>query len=366
MSPRQQQPRRDGPSRGAPKGGSKGAAKSAGKGAPKSAAKGSTRGPKAPASSGRGAPRKGGGSTRAAAHSEQGRARRPQTRLVPTRSTQSRIGVDRSRGAGRIGGVRKPGDPFPSRADKGLGGEQVEGRQAVRELLIAGRRKIHEIWLSADLVDDEAVSDILEIAKANRVPVASVGRGKIDARARSEAPQGIIAFAVELPEADFGAALRGRNGRRPFLVAVDGVTDPGNLGAILRNCEGAGVDAVVLPRHRAVHVTPTVAKSAAGAVEYVPLVVVGGLPMALSQMRDRGIWVVGLDDAADRSLFELGDLAAEGVCLVLGAEGAGLSRLVRERCDLIVSIPMLGRLSSLNVSAAAALATYEVARHRTS
>jgi len=96
----------------------------------------------------------------------------------------------------------------------------------------------------------------------------------------------------------------------------------------------------------------------------VPIAVVGGLPTALKQMRDAGIWVVGLDDAADRSLFDLGELAAEAVCLVLGAEGAGLSRLVRERCDMIVSIPMRGRLGSLNVSAAAALATYEVARYR--
>jgi 23S rRNA (guanosine2251-2'-O)-methyltransferase len=297
--------------------------------------------------------------------SRQGVARPPRTRLVPTRSTQTRIGVGRSRGAGRVGGVRAPGDPFPTRGEKGLGGEQIEGRQAVRELLIAGKRKIHEIWLSADLFDDEAVADILEIAKANKVPVASVGRGKLDARARTEAPQGIIGFAQELPEAEFAPLLRGRNGRRPFLVAVDGVTDPGNLGAILRNCEGAGVDGVILPRHRAVHVTPTVAKASAGAVEYVPLVLVAGVPATLSQLRDKGIWIVGLDDAADRSLFEIADLAVEGICLVLGAEGAGLSRLVRERCDQIVSIPMLGRLSSLNVSAAAALATYEVARHRT-
>ena len=147
-------------------------------------------------------------------------------------------------------------------------------------------------------------------------------------------------------------------------MAVDGVTDPGNLGALLRCCDGAGVQCVVLPRHRAVHVTPTVAKAAAGAVEHVPMALVGGLPTALARMKEAGIWVVGLDDEADRSLFDLGDLAADGVCLVLGAEGAGLSRLVRERCDLIVSIPMRGRLSSLNVSAAAALAVYEVTRHR--
>jgi 23S rRNA (guanosine2251-2'-O)-methyltransferase len=96
----------------------------------------------------------------------------------------------------------------------------------------------------------------------------------------------------------------------------------------------------------------------------MPIAVVGGLPATLTRMRELGIWVVGLDDAADKSLFDIGDLASEAICLVLGAEGAGLSRLVRERCDLIVSIPMRGRLSSLNVSAAAALATYEVARHR--
>ena len=94
------------------------------------------------------------------------------------------------------------------------------------------------------------------------------------------------------------------------------------------------------------------------------MAVVGGLPAALTRMKEAGIWVVGLDDDAERSLFELGDLAADAICLVLGAEGAGLSRLVRERCDLIVSIPMRGRLSSLNVSAAAGLAVYEVARYR--
>jgi len=124
------------------------------------------------------------------------------------------------------------------------------------------------------------------------------------------------------------------------------------------------VDGGIVPRHRAVHVTPTVAKAAAGAVEYLPIAVVPGLPAALSRMREQGIWVVGLDDASDHTLFDLDRLADDAVCLVLGAEGAGLSRLVAERCDMVVSIPMRGRVSSLNVSAAAALATYEVRRHR--
>jgi 23S rRNA (guanosine2251-2'-O)-methyltransferase len=306
-------------------------------------------------------PRSGGQPKRGPGQGRGGRA------AAGRRSTAPR-GAPASRGAGRTGPVRRTGETAakPSGA-KGLGGEQVEGRQAVRELLLAQRRRVHEIWISADLQGTDAVDDIEAIAAANRVPIAYVARKKLEATARSEAPQGVLAMAAPLPEADIAPFLRKRreSSRAPFLVAVDGVTDPGNLGAIVRSCEGAGVDLVVVPRHRAVHVTPTVAKASAGAVEHVPIALVSGLPTTLERCREAGIWVVGLDDAADRSLFELGDLATEAICLVLGAEGAGLSRLVRERCDVIVSIPMLGRLSSLNVSAAAALATYEVARHRT-
>ncbi|MFN6118895.1 MAG: 23S rRNA (guanosine(2251)-2'-O)-methyltransferase RlmB [Actinomycetes bacterium] len=269
-----------------------------------------------------------------------------------------------SRGQGRTGKVSPTGAPS-RKPEKTLGGEQVEGRQAVRELLLAGRRRVREIWVASDLDDNETVQDILDIASHERVPVQYVARKRLEAAARSEAPQGIIAYANGIPEADLADFVRRVPGRpAPFLVAVDGFTDPGNLGALLRCCDGAGVQGVVLPRHRAVHVTPTVAKAAAGAVEYVPMAMVGGLPSALTTIKDQGIWVVGLADEGERELFEIGDLAVDGICLVMGAEGAGLSRLVRERCDMIVSIPMLGRLSSLNVSAAAALATYEVTRAR--
>ena len=271
-----------------------------------------------------------------------------------------------SRGAGRTGRVAAPGDPAPKKpGEKTLGGEQVEGRQAVRELLIAGNRRVKELWVSGELAETEILADIIEIARSMRVQVTEVARKRLEAQARSEAPQGVLAFAAPLQEVELSAMLKRTGNTPPFLVAVDGVTDPGNLGALLRCCDGAGVHGVVLPRHRAVHITPTAAKSAAGAVEHVPMALVGGLPSALERMREAGIWVVGLDDEADKSLFELDDLASEAICLVLGAEGNGLSRLVRERCDLIVSIPMRGRLSSLNVSAAAALATYEVTRHRT-
>lgn len=238
----------------------------------------------------------------------------------------------------------------------------------MRELLIAGRRRVTEVWVATDLLEGESasdiVNDIVEIARSVRAPVQEVNRKRLEAKARSESPQGVIAFAAPLVETELADLIKRRPGHAPFLVAVDGVTDPGNLGAMLRCCDGAGVDGVILPRHRAVHITPTVAKAAAGAVEHVPMALVGGLPAALARVKDAGIWVIGLDDGADRDLFDIGDLAVEGVCLVLGAEGAGLSRLARERCDVIVSIPMLGRLSSLNVSAAAALATYEIARQR--
>jgi 23S rRNA (guanosine2251-2'-O)-methyltransferase len=285
-------------------------------------------------------------------------------RGAPERSSSRQFA---SRGAGRTGRITPTGEER-RKPEKTLGGEQVEGRQAVRELLIAGKRKVSEVWVATDLLDGESasdiVTDIVEIARSVRAPVQEVNRKRLEAKARSEAPQGVIAFAAPLLETELADLIKRRPGRAPFLVAVDGVTDPGNLGAMLRCCDGAGVDGVVLPRHRAVHITPTVAKAAAGAVEHVPMALVGGLPAALARIKDAGIWVIGLDDGADRDLFDIGDLAREGVCLVLGAEGAGLSRLTRERCDMIVSIPMLGRLSSLNVSAAAALATYEIARQR--
>jgi 23S rRNA (guanosine2251-2'-O)-methyltransferase len=288
-------------------------------------------------------------------------------RSAPSRSGSKQSGAKQfdSRGAARTGRVTPTGEA-PRKPVKTLGGEQIEGRQAVRELLLAGKRRVREIWIASDLDDNETVQDIIDIAAHERIPVQYVARKRLEAAARTEAPQGIIAYANGIPEYELATFLKRVPGVAPFLVAVDGVTDPGNLGALLRCCDGAGVQGVVLPRHRAVHVTPTVAKTAAGAVEYVPMAMVPGLPSALAAIKDAGIWVVGLDDAADRDLFDIGELAVDGICLVMGAEGAGLSRLVRERCDMIVSIPMLGRLSSLNVSAAAALAVYEVtrARHR--
>ena len=265
----------------------------------------------------------------------------------------------------RRGPVRAPRPTYRDRdRERGLGGEQVEGRQAVRELLLAGRRKVRELWVANDLEDAGVIADIVDLATDRRVQILEVSRKKLDTQARSEAPQGVLDRAAPLREADLDELARpAKPASPPFLVAVDGVTDPGNLGALLRSAEGAGATGVLVPKHRAVHVTPTVAKAAAGAIEHLPIAVVPGLPAALQRVKQLGCWIVGLDDAADRSLFDL-DLGREPLVLVLGAEGAGLSRLVRQRCDVVVAIPMLGRLSSLNVSAAATLACYEVARQR--
>jgi 23S rRNA (guanosine2251-2'-O)-methyltransferase len=266
--------------------------------------------------------------------------------------------------------ARKPGNATGARQaghQKGLGGDQVEGRQAVRELLLAGRRRVNEVLVAAgdDGRLDGPLADLVALARDLNIPVKQIARTKLDAAARTEAPQGVIARAAALPEADLDdlVSRRSLDGGPPFLVAVDGVTDPGNLGALLRSAECAGVTGVVLPRHRAVHVTATVTKAAAGAVEHLPIALVSGLPTAIERLKKAGLWVVGLDARGDTPLHEL-PFASDPVVLVLGAEGTGLSRLVRQRCDTVASIPLHGQLGSLNVAAAAAIATYEIARRR--
>ena len=280
-------------------------------------------------------------------------------------------GAPKGRGGATARGPRNPlGQMGPQargpkqKATSGLGGEQVEGRQAVRELLLANCRDTREVWMAEDLDPAPVLEDIRELAGEARVVVKEVGRNKLDAAARTDAPQGVIAYARPLPESSLADLLRPRPGHgAPFLLLCDGITDPGNLGALLRSAECAGVTGVVLPQHRAVHITPTVTKTAAGSIEHLPMAVVGGMPTAIRELREAGVWVVGLDERGEKSLWDL-DMGQVPVALVLGAEGAGLSRLVGERCDEVVSIPMRGRLSSLNVGTAGALACFEVARSR--
>lgn len=275
------------------------------------------------------------------------------------------------RGGGSQGPRRNPRGREPrhhgqqrhvSPASRGLGGDQVEGRRAVRELLAAEGRRVRELWLADGASENEVLVEILDLANDQRVAVRRVGRDQLVNAASSDAPQGVIAFADPLREHDFEDLIN-TSGQNPFLLAFDGVTDPHNLGALIRTGECAGVTGVVLPRHRSVHITPTVAKSSAGAIEHVPMSIVGGLPAALSQCKETGVWTVGLDMDGEVDIHDLA-VADQPLMLVFGAEGKGLSRLTKQRCDVLARIPQYGNVASLNVSAAGAIACFEVARRR--
>jgi 23S rRNA (guanosine2251-2'-O)-methyltransferase len=241
--------------------------------------------------------------------------------------------------------------------DSGRRGEQVEGKRAVVELLRAGRRRVRSVHVARTAERDPVVEEICERA----------GDGlhrdtpeRLAALARSDAPQGVVAFAAPLPDVDLDALLSASDA---FIVAVDGVTDPRNLSAVLRSAETAGATGMVLPRHRSAQITPAVTKAAAGAIEYVPIASVAGIPAALERAARNAVWTVGLDERGEQSLDDLA-VTDQPIVLAFGAEGRGLARLTRRRCDVLVRIPMHGRLPSLNVAAAAAVACHAVARRR--
>ena len=261
--------------------------------------------------------------------------------------------------AGRRGGSRRA----PAADD--LGGEQVEGRQAVRELLRAGRRRVHQVFVAEGSDAAGPLAEILELTRARGVAVRRVDRGQLDAMALTDAPQGVVARADPISGVDLDALTApGPSGPAPFLVVLDGVTDPHNLGAVMRSAVSAGATGLVTGRHRSARLTPAALKAAAGAAEYLPVATVPGIPAALTALAAAGVWTVALDADAPTSLWDL-RVASEPIALVLGAEGRGLGRLVRQRCDLVVEIPLVGPIESLNVSAAAALACFEIARGRT-
>jgi len=213
--------------------------------------------------------------------------------------------------------------PPVSRPASDLGGEQVEGRRAVLELVRAGKRTVRAVYVSQAAASDERVAEIM--GRAGNVAQV-VPPERIERLARSDVHQGVVATAAPLRATDLDQLVEAKDA---FLVALDGITDPRNFGAILRSAETAGATGVIVPRHRAAHVTPVVAK----------------------------------DERGDRPLYEL-DLADQPIVVVLGAEGKGLARLTRDRCDVLVRIPMYGQVASLNVAAAATLACHEIARRR--
>jgi 23S rRNA (guanosine2251-2'-O)-methyltransferase len=233
----------------------------------------------------------------------------------------------------------------------------------VRELLAAGRRDVRRV-LVADGLDPAPVLDEIEaLARRRKVRVETVSRARLDVQARTEAPQGVLALAAPVEPVPLEALAATRGQRHPFVVVAAGLSDPHNLGAVLRSAEGAGATAVVLPRHRAAHLSPTATKVAAGAVEHLDFCLVGGIPAALAVISELGFYTVGLAGEATASLYDL-DLGDRPLALVVGAEGRGLAPLVRRRCDQLAAIPQHGALESLNVGAAAAVACFEAARQR--
>jgi 23S rRNA (guanosine2251-2'-O)-methyltransferase len=248
----------------------------------------------------------------------------------------------------------------PAREREGVGGDQVEGRHAVLELLRAKRRPVRKIFI-AEAQDASEVLDAIEFeAQRQRIPVSLISMTRLDREAKTEGHQGVMAIAQDLGTVSLDDLMRAP---KPFLLVCDGVTDPRNLGAMLRSADGAGVTGVVLPRHRSARISPSVTKTAAGAIEYLTFCDVGGIPSAIDQLNRAGVLTVGLAGESKDSLYKL-DLGGGPVAIVVGGEEKGLSALTRKRCATVVSIPQVGRINSLNAGVAVSVAAFEVARQR--
>ncbi len=239
----------------------------------------------------------------------------------------------------------------------------LEGRHAVSEAL-AARRPIDKIYLLKNAPDDSVLSSLRSRAQAAGIPVVEVDRRKLDSMSETGAHQGVIAA---VPAADYASVediLRAADAdSAPALIVLcDGLSDPHNLGAVIRTAGAAGAHGVIIPKHRSVALTAACAKAAAGALEHVPVARVTNLAETIVTLQKHGIWVFGTAGEAATSLYDADfDRPA---AIVIGNEGSGLSRLVRERCDYLLSIPMKGAVPSLNASAAAAVVLFEAVRRR--
>lgn len=241
----------------------------------------------------------------------------------------------------------------------------IEGRNAVLEALRAGR-SIDKLYLAKGETD-KTLAHIAARARAAGVVVVEADRRKLDALSASptKAHQGVVAVAAVKDYCSLADILRVAEERRepPFVLVCDEISDPHNLGAILRSAECVGAHGVVIPKRRSAGVTGIVDKTSAGAAEHVPVARVPNLPAALRELQERGLWIYGTAADGPADLWHTdftGPLA-----LVIGSEGEGMGRLVREHCDFLVRIPLRGKLDSLNASAAAGILMYEVLRQRT-
>ncbi len=209
---------------------------------------------------------------------------------------------------------------------------------------------------------DARIQKITQLCRTAGVPLRTMPREQLTRLAKAANHQGVVAVTAEKQYADVEDVLAHKRGPHAFVLLLDGIEDPHNLGAIVRTAEGAGADGIIIPERRAAGVTGTVVKASAGASEYLPIARVTNAGRVLEELKSRNIWTVGLDERADK-LYDQLDYKMD-CALVLGAEGHGLHEQVRKKCDFLVKIPMLGKVPSLNVSVAAAVVMYEVARQR--
>ncbi|HNY00169.1 MAG TPA: 23S rRNA (guanosine(2251)-2'-O)-methyltransferase RlmB [Oscillospiraceae bacterium] len=247
-------------------------------------------------------------------------------------------------------------------AENGLKNEIIEGRNAVIEALRAGRT-IDKIYIAAGDTD-KTLGHIASKAKALGIVVVDADRRKLDFMSVTKAHQGVVAVCAvrEYASVDDILAAAGEKNEAPFVIVCDEVSDPHNMGAIIRSAECAGAHGIVIPKRRSAGLTAIVDKASAGAAEHALVARVPNIPAAIGELKEKGLWIYGT--AADGS-SDLWNTDFTGpMALVIGSEGDGMGRLVRERCDFIVSIPMKGRVTSLNAAAAAAVTMYEVLRQR--
>ncbi len=238
----------------------------------------------------------------------------------------------------------------------------IEGRNAVIEALRAGV-SIDKIYLQKGETD-KTLGHIASKARAAGVVVVEADRRKLDAMSRTHAHQGVIALAAVREYVDVEAILdrAAERNEMPLLVICDEISDPQNLGAIIRTAECAGAHGVIIPKRRSAGLTAVVAKTSAGAVAHVPVARVPNIPSLLKDLKKKGIWVFGTAADGSTGLYDA-DLKGPAA-IVIGSEGSGMTRLAAENCDFLVSIPMRGKLNSLNASAAAAILLYEAVRQR--
>ncbi len=240
--------------------------------------------------------------------------------------------------------------------------EVLYGLHPVEEAIRSGSRQLDHVTVARER-RDERLERLIELCRAAGVRVSMEPRDQLTRLARTDAHQGVLAVVRDRKFLGIEDLLAGgESGQHRFFLALDGIEDPHNLGALLRTADGAGVDGVILPERRSAPVTATVAKTSAGASEHVRIARVTNLVRALEQMKQKHIWVLGLDERGTPDYTEY-DFRSDCV-LVLGREGAGLHDLVKRTCDHLLRIPMAGQVSSLNVSVAGAIVMYEAMRQR--